>query len=414
MLPAQAIERKSWLDLLVDSTKELEPPARFFWWSGIAMISAIVKKNVWIDRYSYILYPNVYIILVSAKSGLRKGIPISYANNIVEKVGTTRIIAGRNSVQGVIKGLSEQHTLANGKSISDAQAFLCAAELDSFMVKDDQGLSILTDLYNTHEYPDGWKNTLKGSPVEMLKNPCITFLAASNEALFENVIHEKDIEGGFIARSIIVHERKRRNVNSLMFKPESLISKLELAEKLFYLRDVKGQMKLTPEVRIAYDKWYNEQEESEDRTGTMERIGDHILKVAMLIALSKGPELMIQMDDLEEAIEKCIGAQSGTRKISMTQGRSEIAVFEGLVLKLLLESENNEMERSKALNRLHGNVDSMMFDRVMDDLGDMRGQGIVMIFRKPDKKVYYKLKDEVVEKFSRIYKKELKERGRIQ
>jgi hypothetical protein len=401
VLPAQVRERQSWINLLVNSTIELEPPASFWWWSGIGIISAIVKKNVWIDRYSYILYPNVYIILVSARSGLRKGIPISYANSIVEKVGTTRIIAGRNSVQGVVKSLSEQFTTTSGVK-NDAQAFLCAAELDSFMVKDDQGLSILTDLYNTHEYPELWKNTLKGSPVEALKQPCITLLAASNERLFENVIQDKDIEGGFIARSMIVHEKKRRSRNSLMFKPEHLLSKTELAERLFYLRDVKGQMNLSPEVRIKYDKWYNEQEENEDRTGSMERIGDHILKVAMLISLSKGPELMIQGQDLDEAIEKCISAQSGTRKISMTQGPSEIALFEGLVLKALLTNEDGEMERTKMLSKLHGKVDSMMLDRVMDDLGDIRGRGHVQIYRRSDRKIYYKLKEEVMNEYRQL------------
>lgn len=407
MVPEQSkASTESWLDVLVSSTKELEPPARFFWWSGLAAISAIVRKNVWLDRFSYILYPNIYVILVSAKSGLRKGIPISYANSIVEKVGVSRIISGRNSVQGVIKTLSEQFTVESpeGKRtvISDAQAFLCAAEFDSFLVKDDQGMSILTDLYNTYEHSGGWKNTLKSSPVEALKNPCITLLAASNEALFDNVIHEKDIEGGFIARSFIIHERRRRSVNSLMFAPEGLTSRSDLAEKIYYLRDVKGAFKIEPIVRHYYDKWYTELEESTDRTGTMERLGDHVLKVAMLIALSKGPDLIITKDTMTESIEKCQGFLAGTRKISMTQGKSEIAHFVGLVLKMLLEAEGNEMERTKALQKLHGNVDSMMFDRVMDDLGDLRGQGVVEIGRKKDGKIWYRMKKEFVDDYRKF------------
>jgi hypothetical protein len=399
MLPSEASERNSWLDILVKSTDELEPPSRFFWWAGIAAISAIVKKNVWLDRFSYVLYPNVYVLLVSARSGLRKGIPVSYANSIVKKVGVSRVISGRNSVQGVVKSLSEQHTLENGKVISDAQAFLCAPELDAFMVKDDQGLSILTDLYNTHEHQDGWKNTLKGSPVEALKNPCITFLAASNEALLENVVMAKDMEGGFVARTFIIHEKKRRRINSLMYAPENLISRTDLAERLFYLRDVKGKFKIMPSVRETYDKWYTDLGENDDKTGTMERIGDHVLKVAMIISLSKDTSLIIGKDDMDEAIEKCEGFLPGTRKVSMGQGRSELAPYQAMVIKLLLEAPENELERQKALLKLHGNVDSMMFNRVMDDLGDITGQGIIAVYRKSDKKIYYKLKADVVEKY---------------
>lgn len=405
MTPIPKQEAISWLDILCYSTRALEPPERFFWWAGLSAISAIVKKNVWLDRFSYVLYPNIYVILVSARSGLRKGIPISYANAIVNKVGVSRTIAGRNSIQGIVKALSEQTTLESGMVISDAQAFLCTGELDSFIVEDPAALSILTDLYNTHENNDGWKNTLKNSPIEALKNPCITLLGASNEALLENVIQEKDMKGGFIARTFIIHERKRRSVNSLMYHPEGLITKTDLANALMYLKDVKGQFKLSDKVRKDYDSWYRslEIDSDADVTGVMERIGDSVLKVSMLLQLSKGPSLEITLDTMTQSIEQCEGFLSGIRKITYGSGKMETAVFSGLVLKLMLETEGNEIERTAALKRLHPDVDAMMFDRVMDDFGEVRGKGIMKgPYRKPDKKIYYKLKEEVVEKYKKL------------
>jgi hypothetical protein len=340
----------------------------------LSAISAIVKKNVWIDRFSYILYPNIYVVLVSARSGLRKGIPISYANAIVERVGVTRTIAGRNSMQGIVKSLSETHKLENGTVITDAQAFLCTGELDAFLVKDDQALSILTDLYNTHENTGGWKNTLKSSPVESLKSPCITLLGAANETMLESVIQEKDVKGGFIARTFIIHERRRRSVNALMFRPESLVPKSELAEGLMYLKNAKGAFKISDKVRKDYAKWYNalEIDSDSDVTGVMERIGDSVLKVAMLISLSKGLSMEISMQDLDQSIEHCEGFLQGIRKITITHGKADIAVFVGLVLKALINSPGLEVERVKALQMLHPDVDAMMFDRVIDDLGDIQ------------------------------------------
>ena len=124
---------ESWLDILTSSTKELEPPERYFWWAGLAAISAIVRRNVWINKFTYDLYPNTYTILVSAKSGLRKGLPLSYAEKIVELVGGTRVISGTNSIEGVIRYLSQQETRETGEVFSDAQALLCAPELSSFL-----------------------------------------------------------------------------------------------------------------------------------------------------------------------------------------------------------------------------------------------------------------------------------------
>lgn len=396
----------SWLDLLVSSTSELESPKRFYYWSGLAAISAIVRKNVFLDRFSYVLYPNVYVLLVSAKSGLRKGNPVSFAKSIVERVNTTRIISGRNSVQGVIKDLSQQITISRPGEppviYNDAQAFLCAPELDSFMVRDEQGLSILTDLYNTHENDKSWKNSLKSSPVEELKNPCITFLAASNEALLEGLIKEKDIEGGFIARTMIVHESKRRLKNSLMFKPTNLVTREHLAEQLMRLRNVKGEFAIPLDVRQAHDEWYHslEEKEYEDKTGTMERIQDHVLKTAMLISLSKSNDLIIDMDSMNEATDRCMECVVGTRKTTMSVGRAETADAAGRVLKVLLESEKLIIERSKLLAKLRNDVNVMMLNQVLDDLGP-NGRNIVDA-RRINGKIYYELKKEIADQYMHL------------
>lgn len=405
------MQNNSWLDLLVNSTSELESPKRFYYWAGIAAISAIVKKNVWLDKFAYKLYPNVYVLLVSAKTGLRKGNPVSYAKGIVERVNNTRIVSGRNSVQGVIMELSKQVTIAKPNEptviYSDAQAFLCAPELDSFMVKDEQGLSILTDLYNTHENKKEWKNTLKSSPVESLKNPCITFLAASNEALLEGLIKTKDIEGGFIARTMIVHESKRRLANSLMFKPTNLVTEENLADELKRLRDVKGEFHIPHEVRLAHDQWYQEmtsQDYHDDKTGTMERIQDHILKTAMLISLAKSNDLIIDMDTMNEATDRCMECVVGTKKTTAGVGRAENAEAAGKVMRVLIECEGHIIERSKLMRMLKNDVNTLMLNMVLDDMGD-NGKNILRTYRR-DGKIYYELKEEIAREYLN-YKKEI-------
>jgi hypothetical protein len=405
------VAEKSWLDLLVNSTSELESPRRFYYWAGIAAISAIVKKNVWLNKFSYKLYPNVYVLLVSARTGLRKGQPVSDIKGIVERVNNTRIISGRNSVQGVIKDLSSQLTIIKPGEppliCSDAQAFLCAPELDSFMVKDEQGLSILTDLYNTHENKDEWKNTLKSSPVESLKNPCITFLAASNEALLEGLIRDKDIEGGFIARTMIVHESRKQGSNSLMFRPSKLLPIEDLANDLKRLKGVKGEFTIPHEVRVAHDQWYTEMSKgnySEDKTGTMERIQDHILKTAMSISLSKSNDLIISQETMDEATDSCMECVVGTRKTTMGVGRSDSAEAAGRVMKVLISAENYKVERSKLLRLLKNDVNVLMLNTVLDDMGD-NGKCILET-KRHDGKLYYKLKDDVAETYKN-FKKEI-------
>ena len=393
----------NWLDCLTAATIELEPPERYFWWAGVAAISAIVRKNVWIDRFSYTLYPNVYVILVSAKSALRKGLPVDYAKWFVERLECTRVVSGRNSVQGVLKELSTQRTLENGTVLSDAQAFLCAPEFASFMVKDPEGLTILTDLHNTHEHHKAWTNTLKSSPVESLKNPCITLLAASNEALFEDLISSKDIEGGFIGRSFIVHESQRRVINSLMYKPEFLIPKEDLLQPLKEIMNAKGPFTISPIVREYYSEWYKELAEntSPDRSGTLDRLGDQVLKLAMIVSLARCPDLEITMTDMVTAIERTEFSFSGVKKVTMG-GTSDLAPALMKALKILLDAPEYTIERQKILQRLKFDVDSMTLDRIVDTLGETSGSGAVKMFRGLDKKIYLRLNEFAVAEYKKF------------
>ena len=70
-----------WLDELVTQHSEFESPLNFWRWSGLASIAAVVKDKVWMPRYLYNLYPNIYVML-HAESGLKKGPPVSMANKL--------------------------------------------------------------------------------------------------------------------------------------------------------------------------------------------------------------------------------------------------------------------------------------------------------------------------------------------
>lgn len=396
----------SWLNLLVESTKELEPPERFWWWSGIAVISALVRKNVYLDRFSYKLYPNVYVMLVSAKSGLRKGVPVLQAKDIVSEVNSTRIISGRNSVQGILKELATQKTLPDGRVFNEAQAFLCAPELTSFLVHDPEGLNILLDLQGTHEHEKGWHNTLKSSPVEELKNPCITFLSAINEPLFEDLMREKDIKGGLIARMFVVHESKKRTVNDLLDKPQGMLSALELAEPLRDLPKLKGQFILAEEAKREYRAWYIDLNSKNfaDLTGSIERLGDQVLKVAMIISLARGRDMIISHEDVTIAIANCQQCILGTTHVTMGAGTHENALGSARVLKLLIAAEGHQLSRKKILQKLWPDADAGALDKILDTL--LQSGALDDPFRDEKREIIYRMKKEHVQQYLRFKSEE--------
>jgi len=399
-------ENKSWLDLLIDGTEENESPERYFYWAGLAAISAVVRKNVFIDRFFYKLYPNIYVALVSSRSGLKKGIPISIVKGILEECALTRIISGCNSIQGLIKELSMQRTFENGNVLSEAQGIMLSDEFESFLTDDPKALTYLTALHNTHEHEKSWTKNIKSSPIEELKSPCLTLLIASNEALFDSIVKQKDIEGGFIARTFIVHESQVKLINPLVKPPKVKLDSHELAMQLTKISKIKGEFKWTPDAGDMYTEWYTKlsHNQSDDRTGTLGRLGDQVLKVAMLISLSRKESLDITTEDLSMSIRNCESCMPAVNVVTLS-GKSEVGDAISRVLKVLITSPNQEISRSKILARLHSyGVDSMVLDRVMESL--IQADAIHQPFRNSKKEVMYRMKKETYEKYIKFKKEE--------
>src|SRR5689334_10969018 len=246
-----------WIDQVVNSTVEAESPERFYYWAALSSLSAVARKSVYLDRYYYKLYPNIYVFLI-ARSGLRKSNPVTLAKKVVILAGNTKVISGRNSIQSVLKDIGKAFSTESGEVVKDAHAFMVSGELASFLVKDPDGLTILTDLHDTHANEPEWKNSLKTQGTDTLRNPCITLLGASNQEHFRDAVPPNAIGGGFIARTFIVMENHRRTINDLMDKPQIVPDMEELSCYLKEVAKVKGEFQIQKEARAFYRNWYHE------------------------------------------------------------------------------------------------------------------------------------------------------------
>jgi hypothetical protein len=389
----------SWLDLLVKSTEENEAPERYFWWSGLATIAAIARKNIWLDKHYYKLYPNIYVALVSSRSGARKGVPISICKSILEDIGLCRVISGCNSIQGLTQELSQMRTYEGRPPIKEAQGIMVSDEFESFLTEDPKALTYLTALYNTHEHEKGWTKRLKSSPIEELKSPCLTLLVASNETLFDAMVKQKDVEGGFIARTFIVYEKGPRLINPLIYAPKNKLNTHELTLRLLKISTITGEFKWTKEAADLYEPWYNKISTAniDDRTGTLSRLGDSVLKAAMLISLARKDDLNLEAEDVSLAIRKCEECMSAINIMMLTSSNGDVSGPIKAVLKALANAPDQTISRAKLLSKLHPDgIDSIILDRAIESLQQSRG--ITQPYRK-GKDIMYKMSKEAYAEF---------------
>lgn len=391
-------EKVTWIDEILHATEEVETPVNFIRWGALCAISAILRNKVYLDKHYYKLYPNIYVLLVG-ESGLRKGFAPGLSKELVRIVGGTRIIAGRNSIQGIIKELSTTSTSQNGgPPITHSSAYINSGEFSTSLVKDPDALTILTDLYDGHYNPE-WKNTLK-SGSENLKGVNLTLFGAMNPTHFNDLITSKEITGGFIARTILVREFKRARRNDLLDPPEN---KYDINSLASYLKDIDkltGTFSLAPEAKSEFRNWYKDfdAESIEDKTGTANRVHDQILKVSMLIAVSRKLELIIQKEDIKEAMDLCLTSSSEVGKITAGAGISVDSAKITMVMQKLLLTEGNTITRLKLLQVHYGDFTALELDNIIQTLEDA---GAVKQLRV-GKEMHYTLKPEVVEKFRAI------------
>lgn len=384
----------NWLQEIANQHKELESPTSFWYWSAIAALSAVVKDQVWLDRQIYKLYPNIYVML-HADSGLKKGPPISMARQLVAPVNNTRIISGRSSIQGILKDLgTTQTTQGTGKVNLKSTAFICSSELSSSIVEDKVATKILTDLYDRQYNVGEWRSLLKMETFE-LKDPTITMLTATNEAMSEDFFTRSAIQGGYFARTFIVYEKERHATNSLIFPlssppnyknsaeylrevaklsgPFESMAGLEKTDECKYRKVKFGRDIWFNEVGVTYDDWYEsftdllKIAEHKDETGTMNRFGDSVLKVAMLLSLAHHPKLVVTMDAMNEAIKQCERLVGNVRRTTLgKQGISPAAMLKTMIIHELINRETHQVSRTVLMKKLWSHYQTPTeFDDIM-------------------------------------------------
>ena len=393
----------AWLQEIIKQHEELESPVSFWYWSAIAALSAILKDQVWLNRQIYNLYPNIYVML-HAESGLKKGPPISMARQLVKPVNNTRIISGRSSIQGILKDLGTAFTQPGGKVISKSVAFICSSELSSSIVEDRVATKILTDLYDRQYNVGEWRSLLKMESFE-LKDPTITMLTATNEAMSEDFFTRSAIQGGYFARTFIVYEKESSVSNSLIYPLSNPPNYTNSADYLKVVAKLNGEFhaiaqndrtdeyrwKKTKhgrevwfnEVGIIYDDWYENFKElikssERDETGTLNRFGDSVLKVAMLLSLAQEPTLILKKEAMLEAIVESEKLLGNVRKTTMGKhGISQSAILKTMIIMELLNRDNHQVTRVVLMKKMWQHYENAQeFDDIMQSFD---ASGMIMI-----------------------------------
>jgi hypothetical protein len=246
--------------------------------------------------------------------------------------------------------------------------FIVASEFSSSLVNDPAAMTILTDLYDRNYNTGEWESLLKQESFN-LKDPTVSLFVATNKAHFDDFIAAKDIHGGFVGRMFVILEKEVNKLNPLIKPPSTIPDRDELSLYLKELSKLSGPFETLEgtEAGEMYESWYTSfyttvvKERIDDPTGTINRIGDSVKKVAMLLSLAESPDKIITTQNMEEAILVCQGLIASARQSTLGKQvkENQDTARKSLLLTELLERPDHKISRSDLLKRfwMHGNAD---------------------------------------------------------
>lgn len=332
-MPRQLTE--GWLLAYKKYTEQSEAPEPFHLWTGMSILSGVLRRNVHLDQGYYTVYPNLYVVLVAPPGACKKSVALNIGLGLLRKVPGINIESNKMTPQSIIHTLSG-HTATNATPKSTAQktkgllteeekkaeqqaqlkaamasinlkqectTTLASTEFSVMLGVDAHQnglLALLTDLYDCPTY---WSYKTINRGTEELHNVFLNIIAASTPDWLGSSIPGDAIGGGFTSRILFVAQNKKRKNNPRphLSDEEKHLAKV-LIEDLTHISKLKGEMLLTDDAEKFFSEWYNTrpmQHMDERFWGYLERKPDHLLKIATILSVSFSDDLIITQEHLE-------------------------------------------------------------------------------------------------------------------
>lgn len=331
------IPKDSCIQRWLEAMAITEVPISYQVVTGLAIIGAVLKRNVYINQELWRVHPNLSLLLIGP-SGIGKDTVIDQAVEMLERIGSPEIVSGRT-----IEMVYEQML-----QIGDpACCVIPAREVSVFFGQKDYQKGMvqeLTDLLSTGSSVDV---SIKGTGKRKILRPTVTMLAGSTLEWLHRAMPEGSLEGGLWPRFLIVNEaygsRYVPLIKHSLSKHERDMAIGGLRKFEILVERIKKKYNAAPrEIMILkaaqdlYTNWYINRLDyfSPMVRPYANRSRDQVLRVAMINAISRGLPY-VEEADMQVGIE-VLGEVARTLDSAVQPASQESRICDD-VLKMLPE-----------------------------------------------------------------------------
>lgn len=324
-----------WLTAYLEYTAEQESPESLHLWTALTLISAVVRRKVYLDLEHGRIFPNMYVIIVAESARVRKSTAMDLGRDLLtDAFPDIRIMRDSMTSQGLIKSLNHKVQVVKDDKIveelrSDVAIF--ADEVANlFSYERTRAAQMVIFLTRTYGCPAVYDHTTVRDSTVRLHNLYPVLLGGTDPRNLK-VLPDEAV-AGLTGRLIWVIESQRRRNNPGWKKSGDQSTRRQLMREmlmhdLHIIGNLHGEVHATPDAMAMYDKWYDglSQRDTKDPEADAfyQRCHTTAQRASILLSLSGGNSLCISQQHMERAIKLIESQLPELKKVMIWGGGSD-------------------------------------------------------------------------------------------
>lgn len=358
---------ENWIQAYLAYTGESESPELYHKWVAISSISAVLRRRSFFDMSYFLLYPNMYIVLVGPAGRCKKSTAMRIGRGVFTSTPDIEFSADSTTRERFIQDMQQAHK--NGESAVTVHSTEFASLLTS------SGMDMVVWLTDIFDCPPEWEHKTKIGGTNKIVGPYLNLLGATTPDWIAKAMPLDTIGIGLTSRIIFIYQdTPRRRPWRPKLSPEQLKLREMLVHDLNVIATLNGEFKFTNEADAAYDTWYQGRVEDPNPTGDprlngyYERKPMHLIKLAMIVSASRRDDLMIRIDDFNAAQALFDEAEESMPRVFANVGKNPLAVDVEEVHKALIVHHDKGLAFGELMGMFKHSVRKDELAEVLDTL----------------------------------------------
>lgn len=330
----------NWIDAYLAYTAESESPETYHLWIALSTIAGVLRRKVFFDMGYFLLYPNLYIVLVGPPGRCKKSTAMRIGRSIGVEVPGIEFSVDSTTRERLILDMSQAY--------KDDQSAINVHSTEFASLLSNSGMEMVVFLTDIFDCPPEWTHRTKGGGTNKIKAPFLNFVGAVTPEWLAKGLPTDVIGFGFTSRIVFVYQDTPRVVDPF---PQLTDAQQELKKLLVHdlnqMSLVSGQYQYNSEAKEMYRAWAQAHQSrgpgNPKLEGYMERKPMHVIKLTMILAASKRDDLILTEEDHIQALDLLEHVESDMPRVFSAVGRNPLYADQEAMLGLIMSDKGFTM-----------------------------------------------------------------------